>query len=108
MFTLNNVFLCLNRLGVKFFQISGSTLQLQRHRTRFTVVGRGAKPGSVWAPPASRISSRWMESCERWLSGLHARERFVVVSARGSELCLSHFPPQRAKVSFPLSKHSRE
>lgn len=26
MFIPNNVFLCLNRLGVKFFQISGSTV----------------------------------------------------------------------------------
>lgn len=28
MFTWNNVCLCLNQQGVKFFQISGSTLQL--------------------------------------------------------------------------------
>lgn len=53
MFTLNNVFLCLNPLRVKFFQISGSTLQLQQDRNRFTVVGRGANAGSVWTP--SRI-----------------------------------------------------
>lgn len=58
---LNNVFLCLNPLRVKFFQISGSTLQLQQDRNRFTVFGRGASTGSDWTPPASRISIPWTE-----------------------------------------------
>lgn len=60
-FTLNNVFLCLNPLRVKFFQISGSTLQLQQDRNRFTVVGRGANAGSVWTPSVTRISTLWTE-----------------------------------------------
>lgn len=61
MFTLNNVFLCPDPLRVKFFQISGSTLQLQRDRNSFTAVGRVANAGSVWTPSASRLSTLWME-----------------------------------------------
>lgn len=56
-FTLNNVFLCLNPMGVKFFQISGSILQLQWDRHRFMAVGKGPRAGSVWAPLKSRIST---------------------------------------------------
>lgn len=95
MFALNNVFLCLNRLGVKFFQISGSMLQLQRDRNRFTAVGRGAKAGSVWAPSASRISTRWMERLVSARSVGFAPGGVCCGPNSEQEpgLCLSHFPP---------------
>lgn len=93
MFTLNNVFLCLNRLGVKFFQISGSMLQLQRDRNRFTAVGRGAKARSGRAPSAARISTGWMERLSARAPGARLQEGFAVVSTLSFELCLSHFPP---------------
>lgn len=101
-FTLNNVFLCLNPLRVKFFQISGSTLQLQQDRNRFTGVGRGANAGSVWTPPASRISTPWTEKPQ--LPCRHnAWEGRVVGTAAArsaSDFCISHPREQKSVVSF--------
>lgn len=100
MFALNNVFLCLNRLGVKFFQISGSMLQLQRDRNRFTAVGRGAKAGSVWAPSASRISTRWMERLVSARSVGFGPGGFVVVPT-WSRACAFHIShPRGQKLAF--------
>jgi hypothetical protein len=78
MFTLNNVFLCLNRLGVKFFQISGSTLQLQMGEKQvYCPVWQGEITGSVWAPSVFRISTVRMEEGQCWLCMLPAQEGLV-------------------------------
>lgn len=95
MFTLNNVFLCLNRLGVKFFQISGSTLQLQQDRNRFTAVGRGAKAGSVWAP-FHQVDGKMLA----WLRGLCAQEGFVVLSTQGLHHAFLFSHPRGQKLAF--------
>lgn len=97
MFALNNVILCLNRLGVKFFQISGSMLQLQRDRNRFTAVGRGGKSGSFWAPSASRISTRWMERLSAPALWALPLEGFVVVPAPSPGLVPFAFPTLEGK-----------
>lgn len=86
MFTLNNVFLCLNRLGVKFFQISGCMLQLQQDRVGFMAVGRGVNARSVWAPSVSRISICGMERLRVWLC---TWEGLIVVLLRTSPVRLS-------------------
>lgn len=99
MFTLNNVFLCLHRLGVKFFQISGFMSQLQWDRNRFTAVGKGVKAGS--SGHLLRLEFPWADgkTASHPVGAAPACEGLVAASPQLCALPFA-FPALEGKVSF--------